>query len=199
MQVRVNRSVSKLAIVGATALVLAGCHNYVKKEEFDAVVAELRGNDTTLRNDLNSLKSELDARFKNYDATITQLQGRVSVDMAAHFESGKAAVRDQDKPALQQFAAIVAKHHPSAVITVEGFADPAGSVAYNKRLGQKRANAVREYLLQAGLNADKVRAVSYGKAANRQIVKGATKENGAPNRRVVLVVDYIDRAAPQAS
>lgn len=48
------------------------------------------------------------------------------------------------------------------------------------------------------MDADKVRAVSYGKAANRQIAKGKTKDGGASNRRVVLVVDHVERAS-QAS
>lgn len=195
MQIRLNPRIARLAVVGVTAIVLTGCHNYVKREEFDAVVAELRGNDSSMRNDLSAMKADLDARFKNYDAQISQMQGRITVDMAAHFDSGRAEVREQDKPALQQFAAIVNKHHPSAIITVEGFADAQGSVAYNKRLGQKRADAVRTYLVQSGMSAGNVRAVSYGKAANRQIVKGAIKDRGAPNRRVVLVVDYVDRAA----
>ena len=121
----------------------------MKKDEFDAGVAELRGNDANLRNDLNSL----------------------------------------------QFASIVGKHHPSAVLAVEAFIDPGGSVAYQQRLGQKRADAGRNYLIQAGMDADKVRAVSYGKAANRQIAKGNTKDGGASNRRVVLVVERASQAS----
>lgn len=182
-------------VVGAAALALAGCHNYVKREEFDAAVAELRNSDTVLRSDLNALKATLDAKLKNYDATISQLQGRISVDMAAHFDTDKAALREQDKPALQQFASVMREHHSSAIVTVEGFTDGAGSAAYNKRLGQRRADAVRNYLVQEGLPAERVRAVSYGEAASRQIVKGATQERGQPNRRVVLVIDHVERTA----
>lgn len=189
-----NKGLTAIA-VGALALMLAGCHNYVKREEFDATVAELRSSDAALRNDLNSLKAELDTRLKGYDASISQLQGRVAVDTATHFDVGQATLREQDKPVLQQFASVIRDHHPSAVVTVEGFTDPSGSVAYNKQLGQKRADAVRTYLVESGLNADQVRAVSYGKAANRQVVKNGTKEKGAPNRRVTLVVDHVERTA----
>ncbi|MGH6707508.1 MAG: OmpA family protein [Bradyrhizobium sp.] len=180
---------TKLA-VGMTAIVLAGCHHYVKQEDYDATIAELRANDASLRNDLNSLKSELDSRFSGYDAKISQLQGRVRVDLAAHFDYAQAGLREQDKPALDEFASVL-REHPGAVVTVEGFTDPAGSVAYNQKLGQQRADAVRDYLVQTGgLDAAKVRAVSYGKARNRLVEPGASGANGEANRRVALVVDH---------
>jgi peptidoglycan-associated lipoprotein len=59
-------------------------------------------------------------------------------------------------------------------------------------LGQQRANAVREYLIQpGGLNADNLRAVSYGEATNRQVVRGAWGDEGLANRRVTLVIEYV--------
>jgi peptidoglycan-associated lipoprotein len=75
------------------------------------------------------------------------------------------------------------------LITVEGFADPAGSRSYNRKLGMQRANAVRDFLVSSGLAADQVRAVSYGEDSNRQVVKGASHARGADNRRVSLTVD----------
>ncbi|MFT4046747.1 MAG: OmpA family protein [Solimonas sp.] len=190
---------AKLA-AGMTVVALAGCHHYVKQEDYDATIAELRANDAALRNDLNSLKSELDSRFSAYDAKISQLQGRVRVDLAAHFDSAQSALRDQDKPALDEFASVIKEHHPDVLVTVEGFTDPAGGVAYNQKLGQKRAEAVRDYLVQnGGLDAGKVRAVSYGKAKNRQVVPGATGADGEANRRVALVIDHAPAEGSGAS
>lgn len=191
---------TKLAI-GLTAVVLAGCHHYVKQEDYDAAIAELRANDAALRNDLNGLKSELDSRFAAYDAKISQLQGRVRVDLGAHFDYDKAALREQDKPALDEFAAVIREHHPKVLVTVEGFTDAAGSAGYNKKLGLKRAEAVRDYLVQTGgLDAGKVRAVSYGKDKNRQVEPGAYGAQGEANRRVALVIDHApaDAAATSA-
>ena len=52
-------------------------------------------------------------------------------------------------------------------------------------------DAVRDYLVNTGgLSADKVRAVSYGEATNRQVEKGQIRDAGASNRRVTLVVDF---------
>lgn len=178
-----------------TAVAMAGCQHYVKKEDYDTAIAQLRANDAAMRSDLDSLKSQLDSRFSAYDAKISELQGRVRVDLAAHFDFDKAGLRDQDKPALDDFASVI-KEHPDTIITVEGFTDPAGSVAYNKKLGQERADAVRDYLIQSGgLAAKQIRAVSYGEARNRQVDAGASGTSGEANRRVALVIDHVPAAA----
>ncbi|MNC99791.1 Outer membrane porin F precursor [compost metagenome] len=78
---------------------------------------------------------------------------------------------------------------------MEGFADPAGSTNYNLRLGQRRADAVRDYLVaNGGLGAERVRSVSYGESDDRQLAPGAWGEQGDLNRRVSLVVDLPPRA-----
>ncbi|MEW5833851.1 MAG: OmpA family protein [Pseudomonadota bacterium] len=178
-------------------IALGGCSQYVKKTDFDAAISELRANDQKQQQEIDSLTQDMQQRFAKYDAQITAMQGRINVDTAAHFAFGDATLRDQDKPLLDDFAKVITQHHPDAVITVEGFTDPAGSAAFNKRLGMKRADAVRDYLVNTGgLSADKVRAVSYGESTNRQVDKGQIREAGASNRRVTLVVDFAGNSTP---
>jgi len=111
-------------------------------------------------------------------------------------ELDDATLRDQDKPLLDDFAKVISSHYPGATVTVEGFADPAGSRHYNQRLGARRAAAVRDYLVNTGgLSADRLRAVSYGEDINRQVDKGQSRESGMPNRRVTLVVDFAGDAS----
>jgi peptidoglycan-associated lipoprotein len=192
---------------GLAVLLVAGCH-YVKQDEYDATISDLRNNQAALRRDVDAnkadlanLRAELEAKFQKYDATISQLQGRVRVDVAAHFDYRMADLRDEDKPVLDDFASVIKGHHPDALVTVEGFTDPAGSAAYNRKLGLRRAETVRDYLVQNGLNADQVRAVSYGKDRNRQVVPGASRDQGAPNRRVALVIESVGsgETAPAAA
>ncbi|AND70938.1 hypothetical protein ATSB10_34840 [Dyella thiooxydans] len=172
-------------------IALGGCSNYVKKTDFDAAISELRANDQKQQQEIDALTQDMQQRFAKYDAQITAMQGRINVDTAAHFAFGDSTLRDQDKPLLDDFAKVITQHHPDAVITVEGFTDPAGSAAFNKRLGMKRADAVRDYLVNTGgLSADKVRAVSYGESSNRQVEKGQIRDAGANNRRVTLVIDF---------
>lgn len=172
-----------VAAVLATA-VLAGCSSYIKREEFDATIADLRATDARLEAQLGELSQK-------YDAVVTKLAGRVRVETGAHFAFDDATLSEQDKPLLDDFAGVIRDSNPDALITIEGFADPAGSAAYNKALGLRRAEAVREYLISSGgLSADRVRAVSYGESENRLVQPGAAgPDDGRPNRRVALVID----------
>lgn len=183
--------------VGVTATVaFAGCTNYVKRSDFDAAITKLQNTDQSLQQQINSLQQDMQSHFAKYDTQITAMQGRIRVDTVAHFAFNQATLQDQDKAMLDEFAKVMRAHHSDALVTVEGFADPAGSTAYNKRLGQKRANAVRNYLVNDdGMSAGQVRAVSYGESHNRQVKPGATRAAGEPNRRASLVIDFAGTAS----
>jgi peptidoglycan-associated lipoprotein len=179
----------------ALAVLLAGCGDlYVKRDEFEATVAELRGEDARMRAQTDALKGDLQARFSRYHAVVAKLHGRVHVDMNVNFDYKQTALRDEDLPALDDFARVIRERYPAAKITVEGFTDPVGPRDYNKRLGLARAQVVRQHLIARGLKPEQLRAVSYGEDANRRIAKG----KGAENRRVALVVDYIPPSAEWA-
>jgi peptidoglycan-associated lipoprotein len=194
MVIRSFRNAGFAVALGAVAL--TGCSQYIKRDEFDATISELRATD-------QRLQGQIDALSAKHDALVTQLAGRTRVDTAAHFATNDAAVADQDKPLLDDFARVIRESHSQAVVTVEGFADPSGSAAHNRRLGLKRAQSVRDYLVGAGMGEARVRAVSYGEDRNRQVQEGATGEAGLANRRVSLVVDYAgprtDAQQPQAT
>jgi peptidoglycan-associated lipoprotein len=186
------------------AVVLAaqyGCatDKYVQRDEFKATVGELRESDAQLASDLQGFRGQftemtqdLHGKFSGYDATIANLQGRLRVEMSAHFGYDDDGLREEDKPALSEFAEVVRQYDPNVVVTVEGFTDAAGDPTYNQQLGLRRAKSVRGYLVaEGGLHPDRVRAVSYGEDTRRQITPGAWGDDGAANRRVSLVVDYV--------
>jgi peptidoglycan-associated lipoprotein len=89
----------------------------------------------------------------------------------------------------------VNKHFAGAVVTIEGFADPAGTQTYNKRLSSQRADAVKAHLLTRSITAQ-VRAVGYGE--DRQVVPNAEKDDAGAelNRRVVFVIESPAAARP---
>ena len=184
-----------------TSTLMVGCatDQYVKRDEFDTTIGELRTTDANLASELEGFRGQftemtrdLHTRFSGYDATIGNLQGRLRVEMSAHFGYDDDQLQDKDKPALDEFSEVVRQYTPHVVVTVEGFTDPAGDAQYNKQLGQRRANAVRQYLVeQGGLSADAVKAVSYGEDSRRMLAPGAWGDAGTINRRVSLVVDYI--------
>lgn len=183
--------------VGVTAtLAFAGCTNYVKKTDFDAAISKLQQTDQNLQQQIDSLSQDMKSHFAKYDTEITAMQGRIQVDDIAHFAFNSATLQDQDKSKLDEFAKVMRAHHSDAVVTVEGFADPAGSTRYNKHLGLERAQAVRNYLVnQDGMADSQVRAVSYGEAKDRQVKPGATHDAGTPNRRATLVIDFVGTAS----
>ena len=77
--------------------------------------------------------------------------------------------------------------NPTMVVIIEGHADERGTREYNLALGDRRAVAVRDYLLAKGLNAARVRTVSYGK--ERPAVSGSNEASWEFNRRAATVLN----------
>src|SRR5690606_31008944 len=78
------------------------------------------------------------------------------------------------------------KQYSNVSIIVEGHCDERGTREYNLALGEKRANAVRNYLIANGVEPSRVQTISYGK--ERPAVMGADESSWAQNRRGVVVV-----------
>lgn len=78
------------------------------------------------------------------------------------------------------------KQYGSVSVTVEGHADERGTREYNLALGEKRAMAVRNYLIANGVDPSRIQTISYGK--ERPAVLGSDEASWAQNRRGVLVV-----------
>lgn len=158
-------------------------------ESAQAGIRGVRRSVDSIRVDLNALRGDLQALRADFGARIAAAEGQVTFIMPVHFNFDDASVRAVDEAALKRFAAVVGKYYRGATITVEGFADPAGSVAYNLRLSERRAESVKSYLAANGLAESQMRTVGYGKA--RQVRPGAAgNAAGAElNRRVTFVVE----------
>ena len=82
----------------------------------------------------------------------------------AFFDLDSQQIRDDAKPILQKDAEWL-KKWTSTKVMVEGHADSRGSAEYNLALGERRAAAVRDYLVNLGIGADRITIVSKGKEA----------------------------------
>ncbi len=214
-----SRAVAAVGAV-AVAMSLAGCAAKVKQEDYNNEVARLREEiqtgDRQLAGRLDStnqavaeqarrvdaLEQELQAFRGEYNVSIEKVRGMLKFNVPVHFDFASSELRETDRPVLDRFASVAKEYYPGALITVEGFTDPAGSAAYNQRLGERRATAVKEYLATAGgFTSDQVKAVSYGEARNRQVVPGAKGpgDAGVENRRVALVIDHAAVATDQVA
>jgi peptidoglycan-associated lipoprotein len=197
---------------------LGGCAAKVTRDDFTAEVARLREEvqagdrrlesriDSTGRlvtdhtRRLDALDQELQSFRSEYNVSMERVNDMLKFNVPVHFEFAKSELREADRPVLDRFASVVKEYYPGALVTVEGFTDPAGSAAYNRRLGQRRADAVKEYLAAAGgLETAQLKAVSYGESRPRQVVPGAAGpgDAGVENRRVALVIDHAAIATDQ--
>lgn len=78
------------------------------------------------------------------------------------------------------------KKHDNVDVVVQGYCDERGTREYNIALGERRANAVKTYLVNNGIAADRISTISYGK--ERPAVLGSNETAWARNRRAVTVV-----------
>lgn len=79
------------------------------------------------------------------------------------------------------------RQYPTATVVVEGHADERGTREYNLALGERRANAMRTYLVALGIDPTRIRIVSFGK--ERPAVLGSNEQSWAQNRRGVTVLN----------
>lgn len=101
------------------------------------------------------------------------------------FDTDKYDVDSQDQATLQSQARWLMAN-PTVRVTVEGHCDERGTRDYNLALGERRANAAKNYLVSLGVPADRISTISYGKERPAEL--GSTEEAWAKNRRAVTVV-----------
>lgn len=163
----------KILLVGATSLLLAACANTEKKqpttqETAPAPVAQPApapaptGPVPGSQDDLNQTAGDrVFFAFDKYDLD----------------DTAQATLRKQGD---------WLKKYPSVNVIVEGHCDERGTREYNLALGERRANAAKNYLVALGIDAGRIETVSYGK--ERPAVVGSDESAWSQNRRGVMVV-----------
>jgi len=114
-------------------------------------------------------------------------QGRLVMSLSGVlFESGGDQL---SRPAELRLDTVIQAlgAYPDRPITIEGYTDSQGSDTTNQQLSQRRADAVRAYLEQHGVEPERVRAVGKGEA--NPVASNETAEGRATNRRVEIIVD----------
>src|SRR3546814_16991436 len=113
----------------------------------------------------------------------------VEVGDRVFFDFDSYDVRADQRGTVEALAAWL-DTNPSVTLTIEGHADERGTREYNLALGDRRANAVRDYLVALGTNPARLTTVSYGE--ERPAVLGSNDSAWAQNRRGVFVVNLAD-------
>ncbi|HEX8042576.1 OmpA family protein [Candidatus Deferrimicrobium sp.] len=119
-------------------------------------------------------------------ATVT-VTPRVIDRLTLHinFDTAKSDIRKADIPELEKAVAFV-KKYPNSKVSVEGYTDSRGGDKYNLALSERRAHAVKKYLVDKGEKADRITAVGKGKA--NPIADNKTKQGQFQNRRVEILI-----------
>jgi len=114
-----------------------------------------------------------------------ELKGRINFD----FNSAK--ILSSAHLVLDDAVRTMKKHSEITLVTIGGYTDSRGADAYNLDLSQKRADAVRIYFVENGIDSSRLEAKGYGEA--NPIASNDTREGRAKNRRIVFrVTEYED-------
>ncbi|HUD30337.1 MAG TPA: peptidoglycan-associated lipoprotein Pal [Novosphingobium sp.] len=171
-----SHSLSRNARVGATMLVVAGALaiSACSKKAPAQLPPEPGPATTTSPTDSYGPVAGSQADF------VAKMMGADTI----YFALDKYDVDAEDQQALAKQAQWLMQY-PAKRATIEGHADERGTREYNLALGERRANAARNYLISLGVEPTRLNTVSYGK--ERPIALGSDEQSWAQNRRAVTV------------
>ena len=131
------------------------------------------------------LRAQLLEQFNRVLPTTDTPRG-LKVNMAdVLFAFGKYDLRPNTREALAKLSGIVLGH-PGLKLSVEGYTDSIGSDEVNQTLSQKRADTVRDYLIQQGVDASSITATGFGKS--NPVASNDTDQGRQQNRRVEIII-----------
>lgn len=103
------------------------------------------------------------------------------------FDFDSSSLDDQSKSALKDNATIMSEH-TDIKLEIQGHADERGTTDYNLALGQRRANAVLNFMSSNGVASSRLKVVSYGE--ERPLTEGHSETAWAQNRRAEFIITY---------
>ena len=102
------------------------------------------------------------------------------------FETGKADIKSESIPTLDAIVAVFASEKKLGLVEIGVHSDARGNDEYNLKMSQKRADAIRDYLIAKGVDGNRLRAKGFGET--RPIDKRANEAAWAKNRRTEFVI-----------
>jgi len=101
------------------------------------------------------------------------------------FETDKSSIKPEGQDVLGKWVSFL-NSHPRDQLLIEGHSDEHGTREYNLALGERRANAIKEFLVASGIQAERIKTVSYGK--EMPAIIGSNEAAWSQNRRGVGVL-----------
>ena len=117
------------------------------------------------------------------------VQEKVTIALNVEFDTNKAIVKDKYYDEIKRVADFM-KEFPDKTCEIGGHTDNIASAAYNQKLSEKRANSVRQYLIDKfGIDGSRLTAAGYG--LTKPIASNDTEEGRQQNRRVEAIMEAI--------
>ena len=175
-----NSASLKIAAIAAALALTAGCGKKAPKEIPPAPLgSEESTSGAEGTSPLGVETQVVPGSRADFLRTVGQGQDRI------FFETDSYSTDDEDRRILEAQAAWL-QANPNARVTIEGHADERGTREYNLALGERRANAAKNYLQGRGIDASRMNVISWGK--ERPEALGSDESAWAQNRRAVTVV-----------
>jgi len=111
----------------------------------------------------------------------------VSLSAGALFDVNSDSLKDAGKQELSQLAASIKAMQDVHSVNVVGHTDSSGAEAYNQGLSQRRANAVKDYLVEQGVSPTVISTVGMGES--QPVTSNTTRDGRAKNRRVEITIE----------
>lgn len=180
-----NRSrVIMVLLIGG--LLVSGCAKKVVIEEAPAPKPAVSSSPTTQMG-----SGQIGSTFSDREkyAFFSPILGKIYLDgrslYTVHFDFDKSELRDDTRRLLDNNALFL-RNNPSTRVIIEGHADERGTNEYNIALGDRRAKAIKDYLVTSGIEASRMETLSYGE---EKPVDGRSVESAwSKNRRGEFVV-----------
>ena len=126
-------------------------------------------------------QQRLDAERRAREAAARETEAaRTILQEMIHFDYDRSAIRPDAEQRLMRKLAVL-RANPNARIRIAGHTDERGSIEYNMALGQRRAQAARDFLVGFGIDASRIEIVSFGE--DRPMVRASNESAWAQNRR----------------
>ncbi len=129
--------------------------------------------------------------WNNIQGKLSFLEGKNDqLNKNIHFRSGSSIIRNSSKPLLIKIADFMLKY-PGTSFTIGGHTDSLGSIEYNKQVSQGRADAVKDFLIKAGVNSKRLKTVAFG-FTKPKFQNKKTWGKTQLNRRVEIIFDALN-------
>jgi outer membrane protein OmpA-like peptidoglycan-associated protein len=160
--------------------------NKEKQKAIEDAQRALAEKDSLLAAQKAEAQKKLDALSSKAISVYRDARGTILSMSDILFETGKADLKQELKENLAAIGAILQSLLTESKVSVEGHTDNVGTPEFNQKLSEQRAKAVMQYLIERGVDANRLQSVGYG--LTNPVASNDTKEGQAKNRRVELVI-----------